>query len=574
MAITEQEELELLRLKKRKAGVQKLPVAPVTAPEPSVEVQPTEPESLSLGEVGKQAFQNIPGSAAEFAKGIAQTVTAPVQTAETLTKLGVGAIQKALPAPKDDFIISPQGRKINLGGADHRQVASNVIDFYSERFGGIENVKRTIAKDPVGALADATALLTGGGSAISKAGKLGKIGALTKAGEIAKTVGKVAEPLSIPIKAAKAVTKAGGKGVGLLFGISTGTTGRGISEAFDLAKRGGPNAKLAVRAMRGEVSQKNILSSARDALYDMRSSRADNYLQQLDSIRDLPTRLDLTPFRKKLSDLMAPKKFNIKTKNGKLDFSRSTITAKADQVAMKQLIDKVQDWGSQAEDLTPQGVDLLKRVIDNFYSDNKDTRAFVGGLRASVSDLLGDQVKGYKKMTGDYAKATEIIDDINNSLSLKSKNADTTINKLTTALTKNSDFKKALVDNLDSFTGGELKSKIIGGAFAPALPTGILGRTLGTIEALALFKSLDPSFLAIMAASSPRVVGEFTMALGNSLGKVQKVSPVFGPLARQAAFQAGRAKEVGEGPDSSQEQSIAPTQENRLGRRLNEVKFR
>lgn len=140
---------------------------------------PRAPESRTWLDTATEAVQNIPSSAVEFGKGIVQAVTNPIDTASALLDLGAGALNRAVPAPIRDFVNkydwNPQARERAV------QTAQQVGGVYKQRYGSVEALKRTIAKDPVGAMADLSTLLSGG-AGIARVG--------------AKATARVAPPVS------------------------------------------------------------------------------------------------------------------------------------------------------------------------------------------------------------------------------------------------------------------------------------------------------------------------------------------------------------------------------------------
>src|SRR5438309_262397 len=93
---------------------------------------------LSWSDVGAQALQNTPGSAAQFGHDIVQPFLHPIDTATNLKNLGLGVLQKT-------GIVS---------GDEHEKYADAVGRFFADRYGGVENVKRSLATDPVGVAGD------------------------------------------------------------------------------------------------------------------------------------------------------------------------------------------------------------------------------------------------------------------------------------------------------------------------------------------------------------------------------------------------------------------------------------
>ena len=156
-------------------------------------------------EVPGQAFENAPESAGRLASGIWEMITNPVDTAVAVGSLAGGVASKLIP------------------GLELDETAANKFGkFIVDRYGGDEGdafagLRRTLAKDPVGALADLSALFTGGGMAASKG---------------AMAVSKVA---GVVDKAAKAA----GRVPAIASAANTvGTGARGIASAAEATSRG------------------------------------------------------------------------------------------------------------------------------------------------------------------------------------------------------------------------------------------------------------------------------------------------------------------------------------------------
>lgn len=145
------------------------------------------PTDIPLSDVPVQALSNLGSSAWNTAKNVVSPLVHPVQTMESVSRTARGAIDYASQG------FSPE----------NRPQAEAVGKFFSDRYGGYENLKRTAAQDPVGLLMDASTVLTGGGGllsgvsdAASMAGKVG--GILSKAGE-------AINPVMLPFKTGAAV---------------------------------------------------------------------------------------------------------------------------------------------------------------------------------------------------------------------------------------------------------------------------------------------------------------------------------------------------------------------------------
>jgi hypothetical protein len=161
--MTEQEEFEFrLRLEQEERSLPEVVVTPETDSQPIGEI-PAPRRSYSAAEVPGQMIRNLPSSAARFAGGLYEAATSPVQTAKGILDIGAGAIQSVLPQTVVDFVnqfeANPDaGRQV----VEAARAAGGAL---ADRYGGYENIKRTLAEDPVGAVADLSTILTAGAGA-------------------------------------------------------------------------------------------------------------------------------------------------------------------------------------------------------------------------------------------------------------------------------------------------------------------------------------------------------------------------------------------------------------------------
>jgi len=175
--------------------------------------------------------------------------------------------------------------------------------------------------------------------------------------------------------------------------------------------------------------------------------------------------------------------------------------------------------------LTPLGLDTLKRQLDDFYSKSKNSRSLVANLRDGVKKLIVDKVPEYADMTKGYTEATELIDELEHTLSLgKKPMIDTTMRKLTSTMRDNFTFRTELLHQLQNATGENLESAIAGYNLSSMAPQGGFGKlTSGSLTAGMLAHVLSPHYLAILAMSSPRIVGESLRALGIGARYVNRI---------------------------------------------------
>lgn len=146
---------------------------------------------MSLGEMGTQAISNIPSSAVEFGKSLATPIIHPVETAK-----GLGTLAAEWP------------QAVTGQEAPSWQALG---DYFKQRYGGFENLKQTIAKDPVGFAAELSTLLGGAGAAAKMAGEAGNVSKLATAGKALEKASDITNPVNAAMTAVKAPLAAVGK---------------------------------------------------------------------------------------------------------------------------------------------------------------------------------------------------------------------------------------------------------------------------------------------------------------------------------------------------------------------------
>ena len=176
------------------------------------------PPERSLIGAAAEGVTNIPSSAVEFATGLYNAVTNPVETAGTLLDIAAGGLktgaQKALPKDVYNFInnldADPKSAQRAMRAA--QQFGGQMAD----RYGTYDAIKNTLATDPVGFAADVSSLLSGGASTVRQGGRVvSKVApkAAPKIERVANAMTRAADatnPINVrPLRAAgRAVVKA------------------------------------------------------------------------------------------------------------------------------------------------------------------------------------------------------------------------------------------------------------------------------------------------------------------------------------------------------------------------------
>ena len=467
-------------------------------------------KKLSWKDVPSEIVTNFPSSAAKFGKDIYTAVRHPVETAKGLGRAGLGLAQSVIP-----------------GEQGYEKYPEAILDFMKERYGGLENLKQTIATDPVGFMADFSTLLGGGGAALRGAGALSKTTALGTAGKALQKGAEFTEPLGLTGKAAKYPAKGIGWTGKQYTGFLTGKGAENVQRAYE-------GDKTFRRGLRGQLEAEDVLKEMTGGLQQIKEQRAFEYGNQLQKVAGYDQPLDISRLNNVIEQ--THKRF-------RLDKDIPTLN-KTEMKEYSQIMDMIDDWKTKPEGLTPLGLDSLKQQLDNYYAENTRIGATVSGLRRTIKDILNDNVPEYKQMTSGYEKSSVLIREIDKAFSLnKRSSADTAIRKLMTTMREDLDFRRNLIKQVEQSTGKNIEQILAGVSMQELMPSGLVGKSVvaGSLGYL-LFGGFDPKLVGILAMSSPRVVGEFANLLGRFARQGKKIIP--STPVRQATFQSGRLNEM------------------------------
>ena len=499
----------------------------------------TPSERTVLGDVGS-TIANIPGSAVNLAGNLASAVIHPIDTAKGLGNLAMGGVdylsqklERSLPPSVSSSITSinnaiarntgllaevPPGGVAAMPGYEQPRAAAQAISgFMKDRYGTGANLRNTVVTDPVGVLADAATVLGLGAGALKLAGA-------NNASQVAMRASNAINPVNIAAKALSPVVK----GV-YTYGIgqTTGSGKRAVEEALK-------GSKEFVDAMRGTMTEEEILKNSRDAIQGLKDSRSAAYQAELGNLKNAAQKIPINDVKQTANAWL--KRYGVRNVNGKLDFSRSTLKDVA-ATEVQSIYDDVIAWGSKPDDLTPLGLDTLKRRIQNNFVQNSQSRAMATSLSNSVKDKIVQNVPTYAKMTGDYEKSSSVINSIEYALSTKNTAAaDTALRKIMTAMRQESGFRRSMLDTLDQQTGSNIAAQAAGATMSNAW-SNRLGPMLTTTGAGTAAYLSNPYIIGLLPLASPRVMGEFTRAMG-------AMTRAGGKVPKSAILSAGQVQAV------------------------------
>lgn len=502
----------------------------ITAPEGVSEVQALAhfqsqmggPQSTSLADVASGAVSNFVPSAVNFAEATAQPFMHPIETATNFKNIGEGILQ--------NFGV--------ISGQEKQKYADAVGKFFVDRYGGWENIKRTMATDPVGFLADlSTVLSLGGGAAVRGPGVVGKIG------RIAQKAGEATNPISLAGKGGKLAAKAASVGL-------EATSGVGFENLVRAAEAGGKgigsvesNAFWSNLAKR--VPMEEVVRIAQNTLAKLQADAGAKYRAGMSAIKADKSVLNFKQIDGALSDMQKVAKFGSQELEGTLG-------------VRQQVIDVINTWKKldPKQYHTPEGFDFLKQKIGEIKdAQQPGTQSFkiASDLYNAVRKTISDQAPVYSKVMKGYGEAKDELNQLQKEFSLGKKvSPGTALRKLQSAMrdgvNSNFGYRQQLMSKLEKAGAETLPYAVAGQQMGAVLPRGLVGRGLAAGGALALGGEgvahlagaaagplgLHPYFLAAAPLMSPGVVG--TMAYGAGLANRVLNRPYVG----LGAFQLGR----------------------------------
>lgn len=531
-----------------------MPVAPVSQETPT----PETPEKKSIGGF----IGNLEHSALDFGKGLANIVVHPVDTVKNIGKLALGA---------GDLLGSTVG--LTDGQGQNADMARGLGNMYAERYGGLDNVGNTLYKDPIGVAADLATLLSGGAGAASKLGMVGKLGEAGKLGELSSVasklagandiasglskVAKVSDPLTYIAKGKNYVTgsKVGQWTKDIPAGGLGFTSGIGKTPLKEIYRSGKEGSNVAVNAMRGGVSESEIVSDVQSLLKGLKNDRSGAFTSSLEKLQDemfttQKGQLYVKKFDKELGkELFVPtnvttkgikdiatkqlKSIGANAKGRNIDFSE---VPSLDSKGIQKVHDTIYNW----ENVTPLGLNKLKQEIRGFRKGGinlspADSRfnIYVDSITKNIADYVGEKVPQIKKLNEDYAIASKPIKDLTSEFSLKGKDS-TVMTKLMTGYNKSDTARSALLEQMRKQGKTDLPAKIAGFRAKELIPETAYSKLIGGgIGGAAFF---NPSTLFSLPAFSPKLVGETANFLGKIVGKTQRGTSTVGKTKAGSAI--------------------------------------
>ena len=187
-----------------------------------------------------------------------------------------------------------------------------------------------------------------------------------------------------------------------------------------------------------------------------------------------------------------------------------TIVAKREGVVDKIDGKRIVIKATEETDFSKSGVDIYN--LQKFKRSNQNTCINQKPL-VKVGDTIKKQAPGYASAMKEFMEASDLIKQIEQTLSLKKgANVDTAIRKLNSIMrdnvTTNFSQRAKLAKVLEDQGGEKFIAELAGQQFASTMPRGIQGAvTPGVSTVAAVGGAIDPvSYVGTLAASSPRAI--------------------------------------------------------------------
>ncbi len=443
---------------------------------PRAEAARPDMTNANWGTVLKTGLENFGDSFQSNAQGLLSALSSPVQSAKALYSLGEGAVDIF----QDEDTPEAQAAR--------------------EAWEGTKFSKNNLAYDPVGQIANASALVGGGA---------GLIGKMAGAGRLARTGGRIAalgDPIGSAIGAGAKAVKTGGQLATDVLGFTTGVKGNPLRQAFKAGVEGGEAQGTFRDFITERRSGVDLIEMSKEAIKDLKDNDAyAEALQQLDlGAQTVP----IQPLQAQIRDHLSTK-FNVDfDSSGRVIKSINAFDA-AERGTIARAFNEVLDQPGTMR------ADKLNAVKQNLFTGKADTGA---KARQDVAGFIGDYLEvrfpqlaeanaAYKQQVINFDTAAKNLGVRPNDRIASKKE----LSGLTTGFRDNADAQAQAFAMVERETGVPIQSAAAGHLLSQLMPTELLGRgaaigafTYGQFWSLPLF--------------SPRIVGAFVNRFGQALG--------------------------------------------------------
>lgn len=301
-----------------------------------------------------------------------------------------------------------------------------------------------------------------------------------------------------------------------VLGTTTGAGAEAIRQAFSAGKN---KLTAFLDNMAGKVNMTDVLDNAKEALTKMRMDRAADYKANMAAVSGDKTVLDFAPIQQAMNNVQSMGSY------------KGQVTNKNAAKTVQEIADTVSNWQAlnPTEFHTPEGLDALKKAI----GDIREVTPYGTGARTAadtvynaVKKQIADQAPTYSKTMKDYSEASDLISEIQRTLTGGEKtSADTAMRKLQSLMRNNVNTNYGnrlnLANELQTKGGQELLPAIAGQALNSWTPRGLqaAAQTGGGVAGLGVGGlSALPWLAAAAPFGSPRTMGSAAYGIGRGVG--------------------------------------------------------
>ena len=475
---------------------------------------PDEQTPTGLMDMAGQAISNTPESLVKNAGQLANAVMHPIDTISTLADVAGGAVENQL-GDKGTKLLTD----IIPWQSDTRSTYHALVDDYAKAYGGIDNLKRTIAHDPIRALMDFSVFAEGASGAAKAAG-------LTRTADIAGQAADIVNPINA---VGKAAAKASELPVDIL-GTTTGAGGEAIKQATKAGFKGGAAQEAFIRHANGTGDIMEIVPMAKDAIQTLRSKAFDVYRQKMAQVGQSSEIIPFTDIEQAVNDSLKFGKYKDFVKNK----SASGVHAQ-----IQSVLDEFKALPSD-EYHTAMGFDALKQAI----GDIRDTTEYRSPSRA-VADAAYHAVKSeIVKKAPIYADAMQGVEKMYTQVRELEKGL--SIGEKSSVMTSVRNMQQALRNNVNTGFGHKLTmAKVLEDNGATELLPSLAGQSLhswtprgiqGAIMAgQAGYGIANPATLLVLPFQLPKLIGNIANTVGRAGNIIDKTPQIIKDTGLTAA---------------------------------------
>ena len=470
----------------------------------------TDYENMSWAEAVGRGALNLPASTARMVGDMWDAVTSPIETTKTVTQVIGGGVRAAL----------NQIPGVDVTREDSQQKFDAVVDYFAEKYTTGNGFKKALAEDPAGILADISAAFSGGGTAVAKT-----VGTTSKVGKVAEKVASKAaaiDPLTATGKGIVKGTELAGTGITKSLAFTSGVGDEAIKQAYKAGREGGEALDSFTTNLRNSDTGAalQILDDAQTNLQKIKSDRAKAYQEGMSKVSKDSQRIDF----KVVDDLLDSP--DLKSRIfGQAGIPRSQV--------LKDLFGDIKDVVGDYKNVNANSLidfDDMKRSINGLRSKYQNNPEAIG-IISEVSKQIGNEIKKaspeYAKIMKSYEEASELLYEIQHSLSLgRKKPAEVSLKKLLSTMRNNVSTnygqRLTLAEKLQEVGGKNILAGLAGQELSSVFPKGLRGVTAsGGLGLLGAAGGLTLGAIPSLALSSPRLVGEAAKLAGSTVRRTK-----------------------------------------------------